>query len=460
MHKILVADDSLTIQKVIKITLANEDFEIIECLDSKDLESSVNKNSPDIVLLDFNLSEDKTGYELAEKILNEKPNIQLLMLFGTFDTIDESLMNQCGVKYKIVKPFDGTKFITLCHAMRDELLPLSDIPKNKNVTSIFDTNEIDEDEWVMDSPSVSSETPSDFVEQSVDTETDDSLDTNLRVDRLQASVEDWGIDVPGVIGKTEITHLEVPEVINTQEDRKITEQTIEETSEKIPEKIVLPEADDLEYPDIISSSDEPKLVPLDSFEEDEETAAIEPIPAMYGQDQSSDIDLESEIKDEIDSENLWTADEVEEGSEPFIPIEEDIPVIAPHKLVEVPKTPEEKIVDTSTNDSFDNIEFIDEAPSDFPADVMDEASSFNQKISQVKSEEPKESDFATTLTRESIEDLVKKKAEPILQEVVHNIVKEYCQANIEKIAWEVIPDLAENLIKKEIEKITKSILEP
>ena len=36
------------------------------------------------------------------------------------------------------------------------------------------------------------------------------------------------------------------------------------------------------------------------------------------------------------------------------------------------------------------------------------------------------------------------------------LVERYCQDTVEKVAWEVIPDLAENLIKKEIEKIAKS----
>jgi hypothetical protein len=54
-----------------------------------------------------------------------------------------------------------------------------------------------------------------------------------------------------------------------------------------------------------------------------------------------------------------------------------------------------------------------------------------------------------------IEQLLKEKMTPMIE----SLVKEYCQANIEKIAWEIIPDLAENLIKKELEKITESILD-
>ena len=47
-EKILVADDSLTIQKVIAITLANTDYELVECLSHKDLVSNLESNEFDL----------------------------------------------------------------------------------------------------------------------------------------------------------------------------------------------------------------------------------------------------------------------------------------------------------------------------------------------------------------------------------------------------------------------------
>jgi hypothetical protein len=49
-----------------------------------------------------------------------------------------------------------------------------------------------------------------------------------------------------------------------------------------------------------------------------------------------------------------------------------------------------------------------------------------------------------------------------MDDMIKKHVKEYMdqmfQAKVEKISWEVIPDLAENLIKKEISKISNKIL--
>jgi CheY-like chemotaxis protein len=434
MHKILVADDSLTIQKVIKITLANEEFELIECLKSDDINSLVETHSPDIVLLDYNLSEDKTGYELAADILEKKSTIQILMLFGTFDTIDESLMSQSGVKYKIVKPFDGTKFITLCNVMRNGATE-KEISQDEEVEDIFAD---EEEDWVMDSPSSGFDTEDSSVEK--DVEDNKSFDSThsipRKLDTLQSSIEDWGIDVPGIIGSDESNNIEIPEVIETSS----TPEPVSIVNEKLQpsEELLLPRDEDLEYPDMAELK--PSLVPLDSLKDEEAEIEIE--------ENFSDknINLEEEIEDEIDTESLWSADEVEQDEDSFKPLVEDIPRVQPHHLVEV----KEDIIDPTLNDSFNDIEFIDGPPSDFPADVMEEQVPLNQE--QPDKEKAEKEQY---LPQESLEDIIKEKMEPLIQ----SLVREYCQANIEKIAWEIIPDLAENLIRKEIEKITSSVLE-
>ena len=49
-----------------------------------------------------------------------------------------------------------------------------------------------------------------------------------------------------------------------------------------------------------------------------------------------------------------------------------------------------------------------------------------------------------------------------MEELVKKYVKEYLDQmfhkGVEKVAWEVIPDLAENLIRQELSKISKKII--
>jgi PleD family two-component response regulator len=72
-HKVLLADDSLTIQKVIKITLAQQPYDITECSTEEELFHKIADVQPKIVFLDFNLSEKYTGYELTTKIKSIVP---------------------------------------------------------------------------------------------------------------------------------------------------------------------------------------------------------------------------------------------------------------------------------------------------------------------------------------------------------------------------------------------------
>ena len=411
MHKILIADDSLTIQKVIKITLASEPFELIECLTSAELIQKLNSSSPEIVLLDFNLSEDRTGYELAKDILSLVPGAKILMLFGTFDKIDESLLNDCGVEFRLVKPFDGAKFINLCK------LIASDMDKKEISNSSLDEvnipDPIDENGWIMDSPS--SDLDEDFsMERSIIDEKTERID----LDSLKASVDDWGIDIPSIIGSDEFKNSSVPPVIDNLS------------------VAVLPSDDDLEFPDIASDS-KPNLVSLSDVEVKEEFSVDSFTDTIDNKQKIND--LVAAIEDEIDEENLWSADE----QDSFVEIEEEeLPHILPHALSEV-KSTIPNTIDQKEYDSFADLDYEADAPDDFPQDVMDEVT-----YSKRRSEKPIISD-------NQLEEIVREKLGPM----VESLVREYCQTNIERIAWEVIPDLAENLIKKEIEKITNSILE-
>src|SRR5690606_15696689 len=102
----LVADDSLTIQKVIGITLANSGYELVECVNEEELFRKIQSNHFDLILLDFNLSDSRSGYELSKQINNVMPGAAIIVMLGTFDSIDEGQFSSCGISDKIVKPFE------------------------------------------------------------------------------------------------------------------------------------------------------------------------------------------------------------------------------------------------------------------------------------------------------------------------------------------------------------------
>ena len=89
-HKILLADDSITIQKVIELTFSDEDFELHTVGNGQKAIDEIRSIQPDIVLCDIIMPE-KNGYEVCEfiKSTDELKHIPVLLLTGAFEPFDQ-----------------------------------------------------------------------------------------------------------------------------------------------------------------------------------------------------------------------------------------------------------------------------------------------------------------------------------------------------------------------------------
>lgn len=125
--KILVADDSLTIQKVVGITLADTGYELEQCKSENDLYEKIKVRRYDLILLDFNLSDSKNGYDLAKEVLSISPDVKVLVMLGTFDSVDESQLGSIGVADKIVKPFESAKFVEKCSELINQAVQIESV---------------------------------------------------------------------------------------------------------------------------------------------------------------------------------------------------------------------------------------------------------------------------------------------------------------------------------------------
>jgi CheY-like chemotaxis protein len=77
--KILLADDSITIQKLVNVSLAGKVHEIILSNDAQDALLKAKRMKPDLVLVDSELPND-SSQELCEKLRSELKNIKILLL--------------------------------------------------------------------------------------------------------------------------------------------------------------------------------------------------------------------------------------------------------------------------------------------------------------------------------------------------------------------------------------------
>ena len=109
---LLLADDSITIQKVVQITFASEDFTITAVDNGDAALEKIRQSRPHIVLADV-VMPGKTGYDICQ-VLKSDPttrDIPVVLLAGTFEPFDQERAKAVGADDFIVKPFETQALI-------------------------------------------------------------------------------------------------------------------------------------------------------------------------------------------------------------------------------------------------------------------------------------------------------------------------------------------------------------
>ena len=94
---LLLADDSVTIQRVIELTFADEDVQVVAVGDGDQAIARIEADPPDIVLADVGMP-GRTGYEVAQYI-KQSPrlaHIPVLLLTGAFEPVDQAKAARWG----------------------------------------------------------------------------------------------------------------------------------------------------------------------------------------------------------------------------------------------------------------------------------------------------------------------------------------------------------------------------
>jgi CheY-like chemotaxis protein len=111
-HKLLLADDSVTIQRVVELTFSSEDVQVLSVADGEEAIARIPVERPDIVLADIGMPR-RTGYEVAAYI-KERPDlahIPVLLMAGAFEPVDEARARQVGSDGVLIKPFEPQQVI-------------------------------------------------------------------------------------------------------------------------------------------------------------------------------------------------------------------------------------------------------------------------------------------------------------------------------------------------------------
>jgi CheY-like chemotaxis protein len=109
-RKLLLADDSATIQKVIDLTFADEGVRVVAVGNGQDAIDQLLDLQPDIVLADVFMPA-RNGYEVCEYVkTNEKlKHIPVVLLVGSFEPFDEAEARRVGADDILTKPFQSIR---------------------------------------------------------------------------------------------------------------------------------------------------------------------------------------------------------------------------------------------------------------------------------------------------------------------------------------------------------------
>src|ERR1700741_1016037 len=110
--KILLADDSITIQKVVELTFSDGDSEGTAVNNGAKAVAKRGEMRPDIILSDIIMPE-KNGYEVCEYVKShpEYRNIPVVLLTGTFEPFDPDRAEKAGCDAVVTKPFESQSLI-------------------------------------------------------------------------------------------------------------------------------------------------------------------------------------------------------------------------------------------------------------------------------------------------------------------------------------------------------------
>jgi CheY-like chemotaxis protein len=108
--KLLLADDSITIQKIVDLTFADEGVTVLSVNNGREAIEKLSEFAPDIVLADLFMPQ-LSGYEVCEHIKQNEQlkHIPVILLVGSFEPFDEAEARRVGANDTLTKPFQSIR---------------------------------------------------------------------------------------------------------------------------------------------------------------------------------------------------------------------------------------------------------------------------------------------------------------------------------------------------------------
>ncbi len=136
--KLLLADDSITIQKVVDLTFADEGVTVLTVNNGREAIERLREFAPDIVLADVFMPQ-MGGYEVCEHIKQNEQfkHIPVMLLVGSFEPFDEAEARRVGADDTLTKPFQSIRKlidkvgVLVSGRAAEERIPTAELPHHR-----------------------------------------------------------------------------------------------------------------------------------------------------------------------------------------------------------------------------------------------------------------------------------------------------------------------------------------
>lgn len=416
--KLLLADDSITIQKVIQITFAHEDYDLTITDNGDAALAKAQELKPDLVMADVYMP-GKNGYELTAAI-RQDPDLQntpVLLLTGSFEPFDEEKARTCRANAWIEKPFESQNLIDKVSDL------LNSSPPPASETQTVAVPESAPQGFTLEDFEQPPTTEQEAAEVSEDAFGDISFAEETPA--VAPAVDDWS----DVFVEPEVVRPAVQEAYTL--DDEAAKDVAEDFSFAEPEPVAveaqvsLAEGADLDALD----TTEGEIIPLDEGdiigEEDLEPVPQEPTLSAWSRDSAYDEETFA-AEETVDVEE--SADAAAEPEVQDAPVFQDAPAF---------DEPAAEIAPAFSEPALEPAPVAEALP------AKEEPEHVAVETAMVDVEEK-----ASAMSEDEIEQIIEK--------VVTKVVEKLAGTILERVAWEVVPDLAEHLIREEIRKIKEA----
>jgi CheY-like chemotaxis protein len=137
---VLLADDSVTIRKVVELTFSDTDIRVESVANGREALERIEAIAPDLVLADVEMPEP-SGYEVCRTIKASPHPVPVLLLAGTFEPFDPERARACGADGHVVKPFESASLLERVTSLLEQPPPVAravDVPAVPELEAVLD----------------------------------------------------------------------------------------------------------------------------------------------------------------------------------------------------------------------------------------------------------------------------------------------------------------------------------